>query len=64
MMVTEAWKTASDGRWYYLGADGKMVKHCVLGIGSEAFAFGADGAMQEGILSLQTNERGALIPLK
>lgn len=60
MMVTEAWKTASDGRWYYLGADGKMVKHCVLGIGSEAFAFGADGAMLEGNLSLQTNERGAL----
>ena len=61
MMVTEAWKTASDGRWYYLGADGKMVKHCVLGIGSEVFAFGADGAMLEGNLSLQTNERGALV---
>ena len=60
MMVTEAWKTASDGRWYYLGVDGKMVKNCVLGIGSEAFAFGSDGAMLEGNLSLQTNERGAL----
>ena len=64
MMVTEAWKMAGDGRWYYLGADGKMVKNCVLGIGSEAFAFREDGAMLEGNLSLQTNERGALIPLK
>lgn len=62
MMVTSAWRQDDAGKWYYLGADGRMVKNCVLGIGGEAYAFGEDGSMRTGAITLRTNDRGALVP--
>ena len=59
-MVSNDWKL-DNGKWYYLGADGAMVKSCVIQIKNEIYVFGVDGVMLEGEIKLKTNSRGALV---
>lgn len=61
MMVSNTWKTGKDGRWYYLGADGKMLKDTWLLLGNELYRLNSDGSMFEGTMTLQTDNRGALV---
>lgn len=59
-MVFNAWKKWEE-KWYYLTTCGDMAAGRVMAIGHEIYAFGQDGAMLEGKIQLQTNERGALV---
>lgn len=61
MMVSKTWKTGADGRWYYLGSDGKMLKDSWLLLGNELYRLNEDGSTFEGRLALNTNKRGALV---
>lgn len=46
--------------WYYFDEHGYMLSDCLLKIGDEIFALGADGAMLETKAELKLNERGAI----
>lgn len=61
MMVSNVWKAGKDGKWYYLGSDGKMLKDTWLLLDQELFRLNPDGSMFEGRLTLQTDSRGALV---
>ncbi len=48
-----------DGRWYWLGNDGRMVSSTVLQIEGKWYAFDKSGAMYEG--HVPTDAKGAII---
>ena len=61
MMVSDTWKTGKDGRWYYLGPDGKMMKNTWVIWKNELYRLKEDGSMFEGTMTLKTDDRGALV---
>ena len=63
-MVSDTWKTGKDGRWYYLGPDGKMMKDTWLLLGRELYRLNPDGSMFEGTMTLKADGRGALVNKK
>ena len=60
MMVYDVWKTGKDGRWYYLGTDGKMLTDTWLLLSKELYRLNEDGSLFEGTMTLQTDSRGTL----
>ena len=63
-MISNAWKTGKDGRWYYLGQDGKMLKDTWVIWKGELYRLNPDGSMFEGTMTLKTDGRGALVNKK
>ena len=61
MKVCNAWKAGKDGKWYYLGPDGKMLRDTWLLLGKELYRLNGDGSTFEGRVTLTTNKRGALV---
>ena len=48
MKVCNAWKAGKDGKWYYLGPDGKMLRDTWLLLGQELYRLDPDGSMFQG----------------
>lgn len=60
LMVYDTWKTGSDGKWYYLKADGIMAREQWIVWKQELYRVMKDGTLFEGTMELRTDERGAL----
>ena len=60
MMVSNTWKTGEDGKWYFLGADGAMVKNQWILWKGDLYRVTEDGSMFRGAMKLQTDEDGVL----
>ncbi len=60
MMVSDNWKTGSDGTWYFLGSNGAMVRDQWVVWKNELYRLTEDGSMFEGEICLKTDNKGAL----
>lgn len=63
-MVSDTWKTGSDGRWYYLKPDGAMAQNQWVIWKDELYRVNEDGSLFEGEICLATNDEGAFQPTK
>ncbi|PNV62849.1 N-acetylmuramoyl-L-alanine amidase [Clostridium sp. chh4-2] len=61
MMVSDTWKTGSDGKWYYLSSDGSMAKNQWIIWNNRLYKVTEDGSMFQGDIHLKTDSNGALI---
>lgn len=62
MMVSNNWKTGSDGKWYYLTASGAMATNAWVVWKEKLYRATEDGSLYEGSMCLITDDEGALIP--
>jgi len=62
LMVSDTWKTGSDGRWYYLKPDGAMAVSQWVPWKGQLYRVTEDGSLFFGAMCLETDEEGALIP--
>lgn len=62
MMVSNNWKTGSDGKWYYLTASGAMATNAWVVWKEKLYRATEDGSLYEGSMCLTTDDEGALIP--
>ena len=60
MMVSNTWKTGSDGKWYFLQENGAMARDQWIVWKGELYRLTEDGSMFEGEICLKTDEKGAL----
>ena len=60
MMVSNTWKTGSDGKWYFLQENGAMARDQWIVWKGELYRLTEDGSMFEGEICLKTEEKGAL----
>ena len=60
MMVSNTWKTGSDGKWYYLKPDGAMARNSWVVWKDDLYRVNADGSMFEGKICLETDDEGAM----